>query len=143
MLYVDMWVYRGEWEQVNHVWFYLNEKGELVDLQIYPYIKTTIPVAVSPEEREEMLSIALNDSKVKAAIAEKKYSVWLMVKYVNPFTEKEKFEQIYIKINDSPLTYVISIKGSNVSIENTTCPSGKGFCFGNPTSGKPLERYHD
>lgn len=134
MLYVNMWAYRGHWEQVNHVWFYLNENGEIKDLEIYPYIKTTHPAGVSPEEREEMLSLAMNDSEVRDAIAGREYNIWQMIKYVNPFTGEEKSRQIYIKINNSPLTYIINIKGSNVSIENTTCPSGEGFCFGvNPT----------
>lgn len=130
MLYVDLWAHKGEWEHVIQVWFYLNEDGELVDQHVYPYIKTTHPRGVSPQEREEMLSLALNDSEVREVIAGKDYNVSRMVKFVNPFTDEEKYKEMYVKINNSPLSYVITIKENIVSIENTTCPSGEGFCYG-------------
>ncbi|MFO7967915.1 MAG: DUF4382 domain-containing protein [Archaeoglobaceae archaeon] len=130
MLYVDLWAHKGEWEHVIQVWFYLNENGELVDQHVYPYVKTTHPRGVSPQEREEMLSLALNDSEVREVIAGKDYNVSRMVKFVNPFTDEEKFKEMYVKINNSPLSYVITIKENIVSIENTTCPSGEGFCYG-------------
>ena len=90
-----------------------------------------MPSPLSSEERERVLNLVFNNSEVKKIVAGRGFEIWQMSKFVNPFTGKERGIEIYLSINDSKETYVISLKDNNVSIINTTCIFGekKGWCF--------------
>lgn len=130
-LYVEMYAYKGNWDTVQHVWFYINQKGEVEQLMIYPYVKTAILINVTDEEkRKETIETALNNSKVREEIGNREFEVKEVWKYVNMFTDEETGTKVvYIQINNTNVTYAITICNENISIENTTCNKGVGWCF--------------
>ena len=68
-LFVDLYAYRGDWEQVNHLSFALDASGNVSELNVYPYVKTSMPEPLSKEELQKALKLALNDSEVKKKLA--------------------------------------------------------------------------
>ncbi|MBO8182004.1 MAG: hypothetical protein H0Z28_04320 [Archaeoglobus sp.] len=128
-LSVDLYAYKGEWESVNKISFLLDSKGEISELHVYPYIKTSMPSPLSSEERERVLNLVFNNSEVKKIVAGRGFEIWQMSKFVNPFTGKERGIEIYLSINDSKETYVISLKDNNVSIINLHFWREEGLVF--------------
>ena len=117
-----MYAYKDDWNTVQHIWFYINQKGKIEQLTVYPYIKPTIGMVIKDDkERKEITAMILNNSKVKKEIGNRDFEVVELWKYINIFTNKETAKIVYIKINNTNLTYAITICNGSISIENITC----------------------
>ncbi len=121
VLYVNAWAGRDNWEIVNQVWFYINEKGEMKGLGIYPYIKTSMPVGLSEKEVQKLVKIALNDSTVKSLLSNKTWTVVHAVELKNPFNNRSYGKQLYFHIKNTTTAYVVSFQNERVvNIRETT-----------------------
>ncbi len=126
ILLVNAWAGRNNWEVVNQVWFYIDEKGEMQGPGIYPYIKTTMPVSLPEEEVQKLVEVALNNSTVKKILSGKTWCVVHATEYRNIFKNETRGEELYIHIKNTTVAYVISFQdGEIVNIRKTVWFEGR------------------
>lgn len=102
----------------NHDWTSIMEIIPLVDLKEKrvvrilkgQFIKSTLPMNLSEDDRNKAIEIALTDSQVKEKIGGRDYEVAMVVDYENRMTGKRMGPmQVVIQVNGTGKAYPVTV----------------------------------